>query len=75
MYKFVHTTTYNKPRYYLLSLFLSLSLSFSNYLNVLMIFVLGWVNRFANAGDTAMEVAGNTALKVSYFQFYCFLFL
>lgn len=23
----------------------------------------GWVNRFANAGDTAMEVAGNTALK------------
>ena len=24
----------------------------------------GWVNRFANAGDTAMEVAGNTALRV-----------
>ncbi|KAJ1380529.1 PPPDE putative peptidase domain [Sesbania bispinosa] len=23
----------------------------------------GWVNRFANAGDTAMEVAGNTALR------------
>ncbi|PNX66428.1 hypothetical protein L195_g055087, partial [Trifolium pratense] len=22
--------------------------------------------RFANAGDTAMEVAGNTALRVSY---------
>lgn len=26
----------------------------------------GWVNRFANAGDTAMEVAENTALRVSY---------
>jgi len=26
--------------------------------------VTGWVNRFANAGDTAMEVAGNTALRV-----------
>lgn len=26
----------------------------------------GWVNRFANAGDTAMEVAGNTALRVRY---------
>ncbi|XP_073106018.1 uncharacterized protein [Elaeis guineensis] len=24
----------------------------------------GWVNRFANAGDAAMEVAGNTAIKV-----------
>ncbi|KAE9617385.1 hypothetical protein Lal_00034819 [Lupinus albus] len=24
----------------------------------------GWVNRFANAGDTAMEVAGNTALRL-----------
>ncbi|KAI4351659.1 hypothetical protein L6164_005995 [Bauhinia variegata] len=24
----------------------------------------GWVNRFANAGDTAMEVAGNTALRM-----------
>ncbi|XP_061358654.1 deSI-like protein At4g17486 [Gastrolobium bilobum] len=23
----------------------------------------GWVNRFANAGDTAMEVAGNTAVR------------
>ncbi|KAM7268187.1 hypothetical protein ACFE04_010353 [Oxalis oulophora] len=23
----------------------------------------GWVNRFANAGDTAMEVAGNTAFR------------
>lgn len=29
-------------------------------------FITGWVNRFANAGDTAMEVAGNTALRVSY---------
>jgi hypothetical protein len=29
-------------------------------------FMTGWVNRFANAGDTAMEVAGNTALRVSY---------
>ncbi|KAJ9679517.1 hypothetical protein PVL29_021439 [Vitis rotundifolia] len=25
----------------------------------------GWVNRFANAGDAAMEVAGNTALRTS----------
>ncbi|KDP22234.1 hypothetical protein JCGZ_26065 [Jatropha curcas] len=24
----------------------------------------GWVNRFANAGDTALEVAGNTALRL-----------
>nr|XP_019711055.1 uncharacterized protein LOC105059531 [Elaeis guineensis] len=24
----------------------------------------GWVNRFANAGDAAMEVAGNTAIKL-----------
>ncbi|CAL0333276.1 unnamed protein product [Lupinus luteus] len=24
----------------------------------------GWVNRFANAGDTAMEVAGNTAVRL-----------
>ncbi|CAL0303368.1 unnamed protein product [Lupinus luteus] len=24
----------------------------------------GWVNRFANAGDTAMEVAGSTALRL-----------
>lgn len=24
----------------------------------------GWVNRFANAGDAAMEVAGNTALRL-----------
>ena len=27
----------------------------------------GWVNRFANAGDTAMEVAGTTAMKVYSF--------
>lgn len=25
----------------------------------------GWVNRFAHAGDTALEVAGNTAMRVS----------
>ncbi|XP_028067263.1 deSI-like protein At4g17486 isoform X2 [Camellia sinensis] len=24
----------------------------------------GWVNRFANAGDTAAEIAGNTALRL-----------
>ncbi|CAD5329048.1 unnamed protein product [Arabidopsis thaliana] len=24
----------------------------------------GWVNRFAHAGDTALEVAGNTAMRV-----------
>lgn len=29
-----------------------------------MVSVTGWVNRFANAGDAAMEVAGNTALRV-----------
>ncbi|PNY08532.1 hypothetical protein L195_g005059 [Trifolium pratense] len=28
----------------------------------------GWVNRFANAGDTAMEVAGNTALRSYYME-------
>lgn len=28
----------------------------------------GWVNRFAHAGDAAMEVAGNTAERVSYFM-------
>ncbi|PNX81556.1 hypothetical protein L195_g037579 [Trifolium pratense] len=27
-------------------------------------FMTGWVNRFVNAGDTAMEVAGNTALRL-----------
>lgn len=32
-----------------------------------------WVNRFANAGDAAMEIAGNTALRVSYWSF-LFLF-
>lgn len=26
--------------------------------------VTGWVNRFANAGDTAVEIAGNTAYRV-----------
>lgn len=25
----------------------------------------GWVNRFANAGDAAIEIAENTALRVS----------
>ena len=30
-------------------------------------FTTGWVNRFANAGDIAMEVAGNTALRVRLF--------
>jgi hypothetical protein len=32
----------------------------------------GWVNRFANAGDAAMEVAGNTALRVRSFYSLCF---
>lgn len=31
-----------------------------------------WVNRFANAGDAAMEIAGNTALRVSYWSFLFF---
>lgn len=26
--------------------------------------VTGWVNRFANAGDTAAEIVGNTAFRV-----------
>lgn len=29
----------------------------------------GWVNRFANVGDIAMEVAGNTASRVILFFF------
>lgn len=29
-----------------------------------MVSLTGWVNRFANAGDAALEVAGNTALRV-----------
>jgi hypothetical protein len=33
-------------------------------MHILIAFVTGWVNRFANAGDAAMEVAGNTALRV-----------
>lgn len=28
--------------------------------------VAGWVNRFANAGDTAAEIAGNTAYRVRF---------
>lgn len=28
--------------------------------------VVGWVNRFANAGDAALEVAGNTAVRVRF---------
>lgn len=35
--------------------------------------ITGWVNRFANAGDAAMEVAETTATKVglkfSFFDF------
>lgn len=33
-------------------------------MHILIAFVTGWVNRFANAGDAAIEVAGNTALRV-----------
>jgi hypothetical protein len=29
----------------------------------------GWVNRFAHAGDTALEVAGNTAMRVGSLSF------
>ena len=32
--------------------------------DVTVICLIGWVNRFANAGDAAMEVAGNTAFRV-----------
>lgn len=34
-------------------------------------FVTGWVNRFANAGDTAVEIAGNTAYRVRRFLSIC----
>lgn len=40
------------------------SLLFSSSTLYLTASMTGWVNRFANAGDTAMEVAGNTALRV-----------
>ncbi|URD81470.1 hypothetical protein MUK42_03538 [Musa troglodytarum] len=33
----------------------------------------GWVNRFANAGDTAMLVAGNAAFSMKLFQIHCLL--
>lgn len=33
---------------------------------VLTIFVTGWVNRFANAGDAAIEIAENTAVRVRF---------
>ncbi|KAK4431447.1 hypothetical protein Salat_0906800 [Sesamum alatum] len=39
-----------------------LSLSFCK--SVLICFVTGWVNRFANAGDTAIEIAENTAYRL-----------
>lgn len=39
--------------------------TYSGFL-VLSIFVTGWVNRFANAGDTAIEIAENTALRVRF---------
>ncbi|KAF5950123.1 hypothetical protein HYC85_012116 [Camellia sinensis] len=32
--------------------------------HVLIPSVTGWVNRFANAGDAASEIAGNTALRL-----------
>lgn len=38
---------------------------YSDFL-ILTIFVTGWVNRFANAGDTAIEIAENTAFKVRF---------
>jgi hypothetical protein len=34
-----------------------------NYCFFLLFFMTGWVNRFANVGDTAMEVIGNTASR------------
>lgn len=45
----------------------------------------GWVNRFAHAGDTALEVAETTAMRVGSFSrlvsmepkwnhYYCFFF-
>lgn len=37
--------------------------------NVLKTLVSGWVNRFANAGDTAVEIAGNTAFRVRVLLF------
>jgi hypothetical protein len=35
----------------------------------------GWVNRFANAGDAAMEIAGNTAFRVRSSPVFLFLSL
>lgn len=29
-------------------------------------FLTGWVNRFAHAGDAAVEIAGNTAYRVRF---------
>ena len=34
---------------------------------VLTTFLTGWANRFANAGDTVIEIAESTALQVSPF--------
>lgn len=49
-----------------------LEVQFSPYLNSKLVFwqfllliCTGWVNRFANAGDTAVEIAGTTAYRVS----------
>lgn len=32
-------------------------------------FLTGWVNRFANAGDAAIEIVGSTAYRVRFFSF------
>lgn len=34
-------------------------------------YFLGWVNRFANAGDTAVEIAEATAMRVSIIYVQC----
>jgi hypothetical protein len=38
---------------------------------ILSIKLAGWVNRFANAGDTAVVVAENTAVKVRVVYIIC----
>lgn len=38
------------------------------------LYFTGWVNRFANAGDTAVEIAETTAVRVSISFVLCLLY-
>lgn len=62
-----HKKRSNCPSYKVLTLIFDLSCE-------LLLFMTGWVNRFANAGDIAMEVAGNTALTVRFHCFHSFFY-